>query len=46
MDGTEDDDVYQHEESDPPKDYSNAEVEEDDTSNIDSDGEFLASYDA
>ena len=46
MDGTEDDEFHRDEESDPLEDTSNVEIEEDDTSDIDSDEEFLAFYDA
>ena len=46
MDGTEEDEIYQDEESDSSKDTGNVEIEEDDTSDIDSDEEFLAFYDA
>ena len=46
MDGTEDDDIYWDEESDSSGDTVNVEVEEDDTSDINSDEEFLAFYDA
>ena len=42
MDGTEDDEIYWDEESDSSEDISNVELEEDDTSDIDSDEEFLA----
>ena len=45
MDGIEDDEIYQDEESDSSEDISNVELEEDDTSDIDSDEEFLAFYD-
>ena len=42
MDGTEDDEISWDEESDSSEDISNVELEEDDTSDIDSDEEFLA----
>lgn len=45
MDGTEDDEIYQEEESDSSEDTGNVKIEEVDTSDIDSD-EFLAFYDA
>ena len=45
MDVTKDGEIYQNEESDSSEDTSNVEIEEDDTSDIDSE-EFLAFYDA
>ena len=42
MDGTEDDEIYWDEESDSSEDTGNVEIEEDDTSDIESDKEFLA----
>ena len=44
MDGTEDDEIQQDEESDSPEDTGKVEIE-DDASDIDSDKEFLAFYD-
>ena len=46
VDGTEDVEIYRDEESDFSEDTSNAEIEKDITSDIDSDKEFLAFYDA
>ena len=46
MDGTENDEIYQDEECDSSEDTGNTETEEDNTSDIDSDEEFLAFYDA
>ena len=46
MDGTEDDEMYWVEESDPSEDTGNADIEESDTSDVDSDKEFLAFCDA
>ena len=46
MDGTEDDEIYWDEESDSSEDTGNVKIEEDNTSDIDSDEEFLAFYDA
>lgn len=46
-DGTEDDDIYRDEESDPAEDTSDGEIEEDDTAETDSDDdEFLNFCDA
>ena len=45
VDGTGADEIYQDEESDSSEDTSHVEIEEDDTSDIDSEGEFLAFYD-
>ena len=45
VDGTEDVEIYRDEESDFSEDTSNAEIEKDITSDIDSDKEFLAFYD-
>ena len=42
---TEADEIYRDEESDSSEDISNVELEEDDTSDIDSDEEFLAFFD-
>ena len=42
IDGTESNEIYWDEESDSSEDISNVELEEDDTSDIDSDEEFLA----
>ena len=46
MVGTKDNKIDQDEESDTSEDTGNVEIEEDDTSDIDSDEEFLAFYDA
>ena len=46
MDGTQDDEIYWDEESDFSEDTGNKEIEEDNSSDIDSDQEFLAFYDA
>ena len=46
MDGSEDGEIYQDEESDPSEDTGNADIEESDTSDVDSDKEFLAFCDA
>ena len=45
MNETEDNEIYQDQESDFSEDTSNAEIEKDITSDIDSDKEFLAFYD-
>ena len=45
MDGTEDDEIYWDEESDPSKDTGNIEIGEDNISDVNSDEEFLAFYD-
>ena len=45
MDGTKYNEVYRDEQSDSLKDTSNIEMEEDDTSDIDNNEEFLAFYD-
>ena len=45
MGRTEDDEIYS-DESDSSEDTSNVNIEEDDTSDSDSDEEFLAFYDA
>ena len=45
MDGTENDEIYQDEECDSSEDTGSVEIEQDDTSDIDSDEEFLAFYD-
>ena len=42
MDGSEDDKIYQDEESDSSEDTGNVEIEEDDTADTESDKEFLA----
>ena len=42
MDGTEDNEIYPDEESDSSEDSGNVEIEEGDTSDIDSEEEFLA----
>ena len=44
MDGTENSEIYRNEESDSSEDTGNVEIE-DDTSDTDSDKEFLAFYD-
>ena len=46
MDGIEDDEIYQDEESDSSEDISNVEIEEDGTSDINGNKEFLAFHDA
>ena len=43
--GTEDDEIYWDEESDSSENTGNIKIEEEDTSGIDSDQEFLAFYD-
>lgn len=45
MDGTEDDEIYQDEESDSLEDTGNVKIKENNTSDIDSEEEFLAFYD-
>ena len=45
MDGTKDDEIYWDEESDSSEDTGNVKIEEDNTSDIDSDEEFLAFFD-
>ena len=45
MNGTEDDEIYWGEESYSSEDTDYVEIEEDDSSDIDSDKEFLAFYD-
>ena len=42
MDVTKDGEIYQNEESDSSEDTGNVKIEEDNTSDIDSDEEFLA----
>lgn len=44
MDGSEDGEIFQDEKSDSSEDTGNADIEEGDTSDVDSD-EFLAFYD-
>ena len=46
MDGIEDDEIYQDEESDSSEDISNVEIEEDGISDINGNKEFLAFHDA
>ena len=46
MDGTENDEIDWDEESDSSEDTGNIEIDEDGTSDIDSDEEFFAFYDA
>ena len=46
MGGNENSEIYWDEKSDSSENIGNAEIEDDDTSDIDSDEEFLAFYDA
>ena len=45
MDGTEDDEIYQDEESNSSEETGNVDIEKDDPSDIDSDQKYLAFYD-
>ena len=46
MGGNEDSEIYWDEKSDSSENIGNAEIEDDDTSDVDRDEEFLAFYDA